>query len=107
MVQNSGSSIDATDPLLSLLTLPMQVGQTIMEQMIEASQPLLGPSGTIPLLDPEATAQWAEISARVQGMWMEYQGDATAKVLAGEAGGEAWRIGPARSHWSNPRRRNA
>ena len=34
MVQNSGSSIDATDPLLSLLTLPMQVGQTIMEQML-------------------------------------------------------------------------
>ena len=69
------------DPLTLMLTLPWQVAQQALDQLLTVSP--------APITDPKDAAQWADITARLHEMWQSFQGEealaAATPQLAGDA----------------------
>jgi polyhydroxyalkanoate synthase len=55
-----------------MLALPNQIAQQALGQVLPALQ--------APLTDPTEAAHWAEVAAKLQTMWLEYQGEQVLKA---------------------------
>jgi polyhydroxyalkanoate synthase len=67
------------DPLTTLLTLPFQIGQQVLEQMVPTS-PAAKP---LPLAEAEEAVQWGETAAKLQQLWIDFNLEQANKALSG------------------------
>ena len=69
---------DTPDSLTALftdmLTLPNQIAQQTLAMLLPALQ--------APLTDPAEAAHWAEVAAKLQTMWLEFQAEQALKAAA-------------------------
>ena len=61
---------------LPLLTLPMQLAGQAMAAWLPETPPAALP-------EPDQAEQWAQIAARLQGLWLDFQGEQASKALSG------------------------
>ena len=80
----AASAADFSAPLADLMRLSGEMAQAMVGQFLPVAASALSAPAAFPnaLTEPEEAAHWAEVAAKMQAMWVEFQGEQALKLAA-------------------------
>jgi len=102
-IEGTGTKAPTIDPLSSLMMLPFEVASQTMDQWLNpktAIPDVMEQAGAMmdaglaeggPVVNGEDAAQWADVAARMQAKWMEFQTQQAGKAMSGLLSGDLFK----------------